>query len=119
LLGGDETLDIEAAEAKLLELAPENDGVVWQDFQIALIELGQTRSRDWDAFVDGGWSDLLEDDDWESAKDDEGSNQLMTDVGGAPPPPPSGAPPPPPPGGAPPPPPPPPPDRTEGGIYLS
>lgn len=119
LLGGDETLDIEAAEARLLELAPENDGVVWQDFQIALIELGQTRSRDWDAFVDGGWSDLLEDDDWESAKDDEGSNQLMTDVGGAPPPPPSGAPPPPPPGGAPPPPPPPPPDRTEGGIYLS
>ena len=79
-----------------MELAPENDGVSWQDFQIALVELGQTRSRDWDAFVDGGWEDLLEDDDWEASKDDEGANQLMTDVGAAPPPPP-----PPPPGGVP------------------
>ena len=66
--------------------------------QIALVELGQTRSRDWDAFVDGGWEDLLEDDDWEAVR---ALKALpMTDVGAAPPPPP-----PPPPGDVPPPPP--------------
>ena len=122
LLGGEESLSLDTCEEKLMELAPENDGVGWQDFQIALVELGQTRSRDWDAFVDGGWEDLLEDDDWEASKDDEGANQLMTDVGAAPPPPlppppPPGGVPPPPPGGAPPP-PPPPPQKTAGGIYL-
>ncbi len=120
LLGGEDSLSLDTCEEKLMELAPENDGVTWQDFQIALVELGQTRSRDWDAFVDGGWEDLLEDDDWEASKDDEGANQLMTDVGAAPPPPPPpppGGAPPPPPGGAPPP-PPPPPQKTAGGIYL-
>ena len=120
LLGGEDSLSLDTCEEKLMELAPENDGVSWQDFQIALVELGQTRSRDWDAFVDGGWEDLLEDDDWEASKDDEGANQLMTDVGAAPPPPPPPPPggvPPPPPGGAPPP-PPPPPQKTAGGIYL-
>jgi hypothetical protein len=120
LLGGEDSLSLDTCEEKLMELAPENDGVTWQDFQIALVELGQTRSRDWDAFVDGGWEDLLEDDDWEASKDDDGASQLMTNVGAAPPPPPPpppGGAPPPPPGGAPPP-PPPPPQKTAGGIYL-
>ena len=79
----------------------------WSDFDDAARELEKERITDWALFKEDG-------DDWEASLSDDGSGQLLTDVGVATPPAPDAS------SGAPPPPPPPPPaeKRTEGGLYL-
>mmetsp|Transcript_2282 Transcript_2282/g.6490 ORF Transcript_2282/g.6490 Transcript_2282/m.6490 type:complete len:225 (+) Transcript_2282:217-891(+) len=90
--GGDADLKLADCAAALLELSPEKDGVHWSDFDDAARELEKERITDWALFKEDG-------DDWEASLSDDGSGQLLTDVGVATPPAPdasSGAPPPPP-----------------------
>ena len=118
LAGGEGTLSLETAVEKILEMAPEHDGVHWTDYEEAVrAKEADERGR----VTDFGMETLsFVDSDWEDSLNDEGAGQLLSDVGAAPPPPPpppgSGVPPPPPGQGVPP--PPPPEKKTAGGLIL-